>query len=328
MSQALTLNCYGESVDIAIPNSLKALRKEISYQFLFGAKDTEELIIKAIFENIFNEAVSLSLWTEQDYSLLLSDHPEVKELIIEVNENSLLFTQSKAKILLEHQSLEDQLVSLKLDTLELINKEKEEYAKGIKNYQVLKSQLDEMNSNFLRFSNEIISKHTTQKKLIRKNKKAIEALELAIHPSIIKEECVKGNNDGNSSDEYNIIPQNSSIIYKQLKDINIDWLTTKEKKKRKKKPLVKRAEKIVHKQIKCDGCGMFPIQGIRYNCSVCDNFNYCQRCRNKFGYIHQHTFIGIPLPRQEVLNSFNLEFLAPYSGLNKIIQCKYKQSQI
>lgn len=319
MNHLLTLNFYNEKATIPFPNSLKALRKEISFQFLFETKDADELLIKASFENFFNETITFSIETEQDYANLQSDHPELNQLIIEVNENSHLYNESKAKILLEHQSIEDQLVSLKLDTLELINREKEEYVKGINAYTLLKNQLDQMRDNLLQFSQEIISRHTTQTRLIRKNKKAIEAIESAIHSSFIKD----NSNSEEDSDGYSILPQNETMLYERLRDMNNGWLDIKEKKKRKKLSL-KRDEKTVHKQIRCDGCSMFPIQGIRYNCSVCDNFNYCQRCRNKFGYVHQHTFIGIPIPRT-VFNPINLEFLAPYSDLYKIIQCKYKQ---
>ena len=32
--------------------------------------------------------------------------------------------------------------------------------------------------------------------------------------------------------------------------------------------------KIVHKNVICDGCGMKPLVGIRYKCKTCDNFDY------------------------------------------------------
>ena len=46
-------------------------------------------------------------------------------------------------------------------------------------------------------------------------------------------------------------------------------------------------DKIIHKNIQCDGCGMHPLVGIRYKCKVCDDFDYCESCyeanKNKHG---------------------------------------------
>ena len=34
----------------------------------------------------------------------------------------------------------------------------------------------------------------------------------------------------------------------------------------------------VHKGITCDGCGRDNIEGIRYKCAVCADFDYCEEC--------------------------------------------------
>jgi len=35
----------------------------------------------------------------------------------------------------------------------------------------------------------------------------------------------------------------------------------------------------VHIFHKCDGCAVDPIVGVRYHCTVCDDFDYCQKCK-------------------------------------------------
>ena len=34
----------------------------------------------------------------------------------------------------------------------------------------------------------------------------------------------------------------------------------------------------VHYSIKCNGCGMFPLLGERYKCSICPNYDLCEKC--------------------------------------------------
>lgn len=36
--------------------------------------------------------------------------------------------------------------------------------------------------------------------------------------------------------------------------------------------------KVVHEHVECDGCGVYPIEGIRYKCSVMPNFDFCASC--------------------------------------------------
>jgi len=41
--------------------------------------------------------------------------------------------------------------------------------------------------------------------------------------------------------------------------------------------------------VKCDGCGVKPIVGIRYKCTVCYDFDYCENCEATKE--HTHNFI-------------------------------------
>ena len=60
---------------------------------------------------------------------------------------------------------------------------------------------------------------------------------------------------------------------------------------------------IIHKGIKCDQCGMKNIQGIRYKCSTCLNYNLCEKCESNSE--HNHIFVKIREPNlsEEILNS-------------------------
>lgn len=53
--------------------------------------------------------------------------------------------------------------------------------------------------------------------------------------------------------------------------------------------------KSVHNRIICDGCGMNPILGVRYKCSVCEDFDYCENCEATIE--HSHPFLKIKDPK-------------------------------
>jgi DNA repair exonuclease SbcCD ATPase subunit len=57
--------------------------------------------------------------------------------------------------------------------------------------------------------------------------------------------------------------------------------------------------KAIHRWVSCNGCGMNPIVGTRYKCSVCDNFDYCENCEQIYKNEHSHELIKISKPNME-----------------------------
>ena len=60
--------------------------------------------------------------------------------------------------------------------------------------------------------------------------------------------------------------------------------------------------KVVHPHIICDDCGVNPVMGVRYKCSVCNDFDLCEKCEAKSD--HPHPFLKIKHPRQKPLKIF------------------------
>lgn len=53
---------------------------------------------------------------------------------------------------------------------------------------------------------------------------------------------------------------------------------------------------VIHSNVSCDGCGVHPIVGNRYKCTVCEDFDYCEACEEKYSEIHKHPFLKIRKP--------------------------------
>jgi len=53
---------------------------------------------------------------------------------------------------------------------------------------------------------------------------------------------------------------------------------------------------VVHARVICDGCGMNPIVGIRYKCSVCDDFDLCASCEADGVHDQTHPMLKINTP--------------------------------
>jgi hypothetical protein len=71
-----------------------------------------------------------------------------------------------------------------------------------------------------------------------------------------------------------------------------------EKKEKAYIPNIKMSQKqakVEHPHVICDGCNK-NVNGIRYKCSVCEDFDYCHDCEAKFADTHVHPFIKIRAP--------------------------------
>jgi len=52
-------------------------------------------------------------------------------------------------------------------------------------------------------------------------------------------------------------------------------------------------EDEVHHNVACDGCGVSPIKGIRFKCSVCPDFDLCAKCEVGSEHSQQHPLLKI-----------------------------------
>jgi len=55
-------------------------------------------------------------------------------------------------------------------------------------------------------------------------------------------------------------------------------------------------KEAIHNGVRCDGCGISPIQGIRYKCSVCPNFDLCPNCESTGKHPISHPLLKMIRP--------------------------------
>lgn len=82
-----------------------------------------------------------------------------------------------------------------------------------------------------------------------------------------------------------------------LGDLFANQIANFAQKMEQKKEEPKAEEKPIHQRYICDGCNAHPIVGVRYKCAVCDDFDYCEKCEEKFSETHKHPFIKIYNPQ-------------------------------
>ena len=92
---------------------------------------------------------------------------------------------------------------------------------------------------------------------------------------------------------------NFHFTLKETKDIDFDFIDKYPGNKliiSKNKEICIYEMKEIHYHIKCDGCQMKPLIGIRYKCKECQGFDYCESCYEKNKESHGHTFTIIKEP--------------------------------
>jgi hypothetical protein len=97
--------------------------------------------------------------------------------------------------------------------------------------------------------------------------------------------------------------QEEHIIKVEEDQIQIQKAQEEEEKQQQQQPLILVCQ-VVHEMISCNGCNESPIVGIRYKCTECPNFNYCEKCEVDLD--HPHPFIKLRKPEKNPLEKVQI----------------------
>jgi len=122
---------------------------------------------------------------------------------------------------------------------------------------------------------------------------------------------------------YENLPKIAEIMKNYIADpssVNFEEIINKVKEEAPKKKASEDIIAAVHDRVCCDGCKVAPITGVRYKCSVCEDFDYCEKCEQTIE--HPHPFLKIKDPKHRpkaIITVLEEDLPAEKSQIGKIL---------
>ena len=335
----ISLNFFGEEISIKVPTSLSSLRKEISDKFLFSPSDAAEIVItymKDLGKKIITTEQDFLNFVSNKVGKIYLDISQDSKLY-QKNLNSLQKESEEAKKELdaclekkkEIKKEKDNYLKEKMAKLEEVDKK---LKKLLREKKILNKKIASDKQKFLKEEKENNKKigelkeklgikeepkkvKKSPKKTILKSKKVnkvkskketMEKKEIhhfvtcdgcQMNPLVGKRyKCECCPNFDFCQECYRKQKEKHGHSFKQI-ETNSLMKQILQKFSRK----TENSEgKPVHSLVSCDGCGMGPIVGARFKCSICDNFDYCENCEELYKNEHNHPFIKIYNPNMNI----------------------------
>lgn len=282
---SITLNFYDELKNVMNIKSFKELKDQVSKLYSLDPFDVEELIVKYYDED--NDVITIN--SENDFELAMKTNKPIV-INLEISEKSRLFTSQLG--LEKRQSQEKKLVT-KTDLLqqEILDKQKE-LERLVEEEK--KKEAEEMLAKEKAMKEEEEAK---AKSAEEQNKRLKSVQEEEERQRIIEDIITKTVEDKVEILKATLIKdsvrETLSIVQSIYNDLKVD--------------LPKPKEEVIHKYVRCDGCNASPIVGIRYKCTVCPNFDFCEKCEESNGLTnkHNHAFIKLRNPEKSFYCRFS-----------------------
>ena len=314
----LSLNFFGEKVDIKIPESLANLRQSISEKFLFSPSEAAEILItygKDLGKKIIQ--------TEKDFEDFIKK--KIFNIDLDVDPKSQIFQKSLLKLQTESEENKIKLEVI-LKEMEEIKKQKkakqdeakiviDEFEKKVKELNKKKNDIIQQLDKEIKENTSLINQvkkssekeiKSLDKKLKEMNKNA-DSLKEKLGIPVVKKPKLKSKakpkpkpkaKKPSPKKETNYIKDTIKHFGDILK-LNPEQImnTLSQKYEFIKNYMNQKPEEAIHFQYICDGCNMAPIKGIRYHCEKCPDFDFCEKCYNsEKKTTHGHSFQAIKKP--------------------------------
>ncbi len=323
----ISLNFFGEQVSINVPTDLSSLRKEIADKFMFSPSDAAEIVL-SYMKDLGKKIIK----TEQDFTTFISN--KIGKIDLDISPNSKLFLKNFDTLKKESEEAQKELDE-RLKKKEEMKKEKEaKLNEKREKIKIIEKKLKKLLKQKKALKIQIIKEKKTLETEEKENDEKIKQLKEKLGIKEEKKNCEKnkkkklklrGKKKENKKEIHSLVSCDGCHMnpligrrYKCETCPNFDFCEACYKKEKEKhghqfkvvetKELVKEIlEKVspkpknsegkpVHRWISCNGCGMNPIVGVRYKCSACDNFDYCENCVEIYKNEHSHQFIKISKP--------------------------------
>ena len=143
----LSLNFFGEQVEVKLPETLASLRQNISEKFFFSPSDTAELVI-SYAKDLRKKIIE----TEKDFEEFIKN--KIFKLDLDVDQNSQIFKKSLVKLKAEKENNTKELVTLLSQSQQLEDLKKKTISEAKKKIEELKEKKKEIQKK----KNEVVAK--------------------------------------------------------------------------------------------------------------------------------------------------------------------------
>lgn len=305
---SITLNFYDEIKNINFVNSFGELKNQIANLYFLDPVDVSELVFK--YTDDENDLITIT--TDEDFDLALKQSKALT-VILEISETSRLFnTQLGLEKRKSKEETKDHQAELLKKEIEEKQRELQKVLEEEKKKEAEKKRAEEekkKEAEKARLQKELEARYRAEE-----SKRAEEELRKRILEEearmkvekVIKEE---ENRKLNEEKEKRILIEEivRAEVEKKLEVLKKDLI---EQSVKSSVATIEdlfntnlnypKQEVITHYRVTCDGCGVSPITGTRYKCTVCPNFDYCEACENSNSVNHQHAFIKIRKPEHDI----------------------------
>ena len=311
----LSLNFFGEKVDIKIPETLANLRQQISEKFLFSPSETAEILV-TYAQDLGKKIIQ----TEKDFEDFIKK--KIFKIDLDVDPKSQLFQKSLMKLQNESEENKKKLEELLKQIKEIKKKTKEkkdeakevisEFDRTVKELEQKKKEMIQQIDKEIQFNTSEMNKvkkntekeiKSLEKKENELNKKA-DALKVKLGLPVEKKKKLKSKAKPKPKPKENkpTMPQFPFNMEEKIKNwgdylkLNSEQIAKNisEKYEFFKNYFNQEQKEEIHFQYICDGCNMAPIKGIRYHCQQCPDFDLCEKCyASEKKAKHGHSFQAI-----------------------------------